>query len=107
MILAVRTRPGRAEIGVALGVGAVYLLMFLRISIPEENTHVIEYSLLAVLIYEALLERATQGGRVPRPEILAITITALLGLLDEGNPRRSSRAASSTGSTSPSTPSLA
>jgi hypothetical protein len=33
--LALKTKPGRVEIGIALGVAAVYLLVFLRMAIPE------------------------------------------------------------------------
>ena len=66
-MLALRTRPGGAEIGVALGVAAVYLMVFLRMGIPEERTHLIEYRVVAVFICEALAERASQGRRVPYP----------------------------------------
>ncbi|MDH3498715.1 MAG: VanZ family protein [Acidimicrobiia bacterium] len=82
--LALKTRPGGAEIGVAFGVAAVYLMMFLRMAIPEERTHLIEYSVVAILIYEALMERASQGRRVPVPALLAILASALIGALDEG-----------------------
>lgn len=81
--LALKTRPGGAEIGIALGVAAVYLLVFLRMTIPEERSHLIEYSVVAVLIYEALTERASQGRRVPVPALLAVLATALVGVLDE------------------------
>ena len=47
-----KTRPRGAEIGVALGVAAVYLLVLARMAIPaEERTHLIEYGVVAVLIY--------------------------------------------------------
>ena len=57
---ALKTRPGGAEIAVALGVAAVYLLLFVRMAI-EERTHLIEYGVVAVFIYEALAERASHG----------------------------------------------
>lgn len=79
-----KRRPGGAEIGVALGGAAVYLLMFLRMTAsPEERTHLMEYTVVALLIYEALTERASNGRRVPVPALLAIGATALLGVLDE------------------------
>jgi hypothetical protein len=81
--LALKTRPGGAEIGIALGVAAAYLLVFVRMAIPEERTHLIEYGVVAVFIYEALTERASQGCRVPVPALLAIVATALVGVLDE------------------------
>ena len=81
--LGLKTRPGGAEIGIALGVAAAYLLVFLRMGIPEERSHLIEYGVVAVFIHEALTERASQGRRVPFPALLAILVTALLGVLDE------------------------
>ena len=78
-----KARPGGAEIAVALGVTAAYLMVFLRMAILEERTHLIEYGVLGVFIYAALAERASQGRRVPLPPLLAILATATLGLLDE------------------------
>ena len=78
-----KTRPGGAEIVVALGVTVAYLLVFTRMAIPTERSHLIEYGVLGVLIHEALVERASQGRRVPVPPLLAIVATAALGLLDE------------------------
>ena len=82
--LALRTRPGGAEIGIALGVAAVYLLLFLRMAVPEERSHLIEYSVVAALIYQALTERRANGRHVPAPAALAVAMTALLGWIDEG-----------------------
>lgn len=78
-----KTRPGGAEIGVMLGIAGVYLIAFLRMTIPEERSHLIEYTVVALFIYEALTERASQGRRVPVPALLAILATALVGVLDE------------------------
>ena len=50
----------------------------------EERTHLFEYGIVAVLIYQALGERAQNGRRVPVPAALALVVTALLGWLDEG-----------------------
>jgi len=79
-----KLRPRCAEVGVGLGITAVYLLVFVRISIPEERTHLIEYGVVAVLVYEALQERARHGRRVPVPPLLAVLATSLLGAVDEG-----------------------
>jgi VanZ family protein len=80
----VKRRPGRGEIGVALGVTAAYLMAWIRIQSPEERTHLFEYGLVAVLIHQALTERLRHGRRVPAPAALAVAVTALLGWLDEG-----------------------
>ncbi len=77
-----RARPGGAEIAVASGVAAAYLLVFVRMAIPE-RTHLVEYGVVAVFIHEALTERASQGRRVPVPALLAVLATALIGVLDE------------------------
>jgi hypothetical protein len=78
-----RTRPGGYEIATWLGIAGVYLLVFLRMNIPEERSHLIEYSVVAIFILEALRERVKQGGNVYRPPLLAIALTTLIGLLDE------------------------
>lgn len=80
----VKVRPGGAELAVALGVAAAYLLVFVRMEAsPEERTHLVEYGVVGVFIYEALAERASQGRYVPVPPLIAIAVTAALGLLDE------------------------
>ena len=80
----VKVRLGGAEVAVALGVTAVYLLLFVRMeATPEERTHLIEYGVVGVFIYEALAERASHGRRIPLPPLLAVISTAALGLLDE------------------------
>jgi hypothetical protein len=78
-----KMRPRGFEIGVGLGAAAVYLMVFSRLGIPE-RTHLFEYGVLALFMYEALTERAGNGRRVPIPALLAIGATALIGALDEG-----------------------
>lgn len=75
--------PSGMEIAVVLGIVAAYTLVFIRMSIPTERSHLIEYGVVAIFIYEALLERAKQGRNVPVPAILAIIATALIGVVDE------------------------
>ena len=77
-----KARPRGLEIGVGLGIAAVYLMWFLRLTIPERS-HLIEYSVVAVFVCEALSERASQGRRVPFPALLAIIGTTLVGAIDE------------------------
>ena len=80
----VNVRIGRIEIAVALGIVAAYLMVFTRMAILEERTHLIEYGVLGVFIHEALAERVRQGQRVPLPPLLAVLATATLGVIDEG-----------------------
>ncbi len=81
--LARRMRPGGTEIGVALGVVATYLLVFVRMTSPVERSHLIEYGVVALFVHEALKERSDRGRRVPSPAWLAIAATALVGAVDE------------------------
>ena len=83
VVLGILTRPGGVGITVAIGLVAVYLLVFLRIGVLEERSHLIEYGVLGVFVYAALAERARQGRRVPMPAVLAIAGTSAVGLLDE------------------------
>ncbi|UCD23722.1 MAG: VanZ family protein [Gemmatimonadota bacterium] len=80
----VKTRPGWREIGVGIGVTFVFLVALARIPFPEERTHLIEYAVVAALIYQALVERRRNGRRVPAPDALTVAFTTSLGLLDEG-----------------------
>ncbi len=79
-----KVRPGGAEIAVALGVAAAYLLILVRMSVPTERSHLVEYGVVAVFIHEALRERKRQGRRVPVPALLAIVAASLVGAVDEG-----------------------
>jgi hypothetical protein len=80
----VKKRPGWPEIGVAFGIGLAYWMTFLRMDNPAERTHLIEYGVVAALLHQALLERERNGRPVPMPAALTVTVTALLGLIDEG-----------------------
>ena len=79
-----KVRPGGAEVAVALGVAAAYLLILVRMSVPTERSHLVEYGVVAVFIHEALTERKRQGRRVPVPALLAIAAASLVGAVDEG-----------------------
>lgn len=85
VVQGLKRRPGAVEIVIVLGVAAVYLMLAVRLTAsPEERTHLFEYGVVALLIYEALTERASNGRRVPARALLAIGATALLGAIDEG-----------------------
>jgi len=90
MVLAIivsvlKRRPGRIEIWVTLGITSVYGMLMLRLFLsPEERTHLFEYGLVGVLVFQALMERLNNGRQVRAPAIIAIVVTALIGWLDEG-----------------------
>ena len=88
VVQGVWARPGRLEIAVAMGIAAVYLLVFLRIAVLEERSHLIEYGVLGVFVYAALAERTSQGRRLPLPP----SVLADPGHGGAGPPRRVSPA---------------
>lgn len=79
-----KTRPGRLEVGAGLGVAAIYLTTIVRMPVPEARSHLFEYGLVAMLIYQALTERQRNGRRVLMPPLLALVAATALGWLDEG-----------------------
>ena len=83
VIQGLKKRRSRIEIGVMLGIFGVYLLMFGRMAGPEERSHMIEYSVVAIFILEALRERARNGRRVRLLPLFAILATILIGTIDE------------------------
>lgn len=81
---ALKRRPGRHEIWVTIGVVAVYGMILVRMGVdPVERTHLFEFGIVAVLIYEALIERR-RSRPVPAPAVLAVLVTTVLGWIDEG-----------------------
>ena len=84
LVLGLRRRPGGLEIGVALGVATAYYMVLVRMALPEERTHLIEYGVVALLIHEALKERARGSRHVPVPAVLAVVAAAVVGAIDEG-----------------------
>lgn len=79
-----KKRPSGAELGVAIGIVATYLFVFVRMASPFERSHIVEYGIVSILVLEALQERRSQGRRVPIPPLLAIAVTSLVGAIDEG-----------------------
>lgn len=81
LIHALKTKPDKFEVAVWVGITAVYIMFILRLGLPERS-HLIEYSVLAILIHKALKERINSEG-IMKPALLALIITFLIGVLDE------------------------
>ena len=78
-----RGHGGRSQTFVALGISAVYVLLFTRLTSPVERSHLIEYGVVALLIYGALIERRRNGRPVTVPALLAVGAASVVGLIDE------------------------
>lgn len=79
----IKKRPSGTEIMIALGIIAIYVLVFVRLTAGTERSHLMEYSVVAIFILEALKERKSQGRKVKYPALFAIGITILIGIIDE------------------------
>lgn len=74
----------RLEYWIYAGVIAVCGMALLRMDLTvAERSHMFEYGLLSILIYQALRERRSNGVRVKVPALTAILVSGTVGLLDE------------------------
>lgn len=74
----------RLEYWIYAGIIAVYGMALLRMDITtSERSHMFEYGLLSILIYEALIERKLNGVNVKIPVLTSIFGTGTIGLFDE------------------------
>ena len=76
------SKPKVVELILIFGIVTVYILLFLRLGLPERS-HLIEYSTLSLTIHQALLERQKQGKKIPYVHISALILTCSVGLIDE------------------------
>ena len=75
-------RPGRTELAIWSGLVAVYLLLILRLGVPE-RTHLMEYSVLAVFVHMALSERQKDKTRFLLVGLMAFVLVFSIGVMDE------------------------
>lgn len=80
---ALKLRVGTWEVAVLLGIGAAYALLFVRMELPEERTHILEYGLVALFVFEALQERSHNLGKPRAVAVMAVVIAASFGAIDE------------------------
>ena len=79
---AVKSKPDKFELSVTIGLVGVYSFFVLRLGMPERS-HLLEYSVLAILVHKALQERAGNPRSVWKPALLAILISFSIGVFDE------------------------
>ena len=79
LVQGLRERSRGVEVGFALGVVAIAIIGCARRISAAERSHLIEYTVLALIEKEALLERRDQVRRVPVPAVLAIVGTVTPG----------------------------
>lgn len=76
--------PDRWQLwAVRLGLAAVFVMFFLRLSLAERS-HVIEYSVLAFCLHQALKINPIIANRLRYPWILSLFLTIAIAGLDEG-----------------------
>jgi len=84
IISGLKNSRNRLENWAYAGMIAVYGMALLRMDITtSERSHMFEYGLLSVLIYEALVERKLNGVNVKFPVMTSILGAGTIGLLDE------------------------
>lgn len=82
LVHAIKTKPTGIELTIILGLVAVYTMFVLRLGMPERS-HLMEYSVLAIFIQKAIIERIRQGKQIPMPALITFSFTFLIGVLDE------------------------
>lgn len=82
LIHAIKTKPSKTEITFILGIIAVYIMFTLRLGMPERS-HLMEYSVLAIFVHQAINERLRNGKQIPVPALISFILTFLIGVIDE------------------------
>jgi uncharacterized membrane protein len=77
-----KVRPGKTELITWIGLAAVYIMFLFRLGAPERS-HLIEYSVLAIFIHRALVERFGKGTCTLMVALLSFVITLIIGVIDE------------------------
>jgi hypothetical protein len=83
-LLARGVRFRRIELGVILGVLAVFLIVLVRLNMAAERSHLFEYSFLAALLFEAIRERNRRDYPMMRLAGTALLVAVACGCVDEG-----------------------
>ncbi|WP_420319202.1 VanZ family protein [Ekhidna sp.] len=82
LVNGIRNKPNTYEWLIWIGLAAVYMMLFLRLGIPERS-HLIEYSVLAIFIHNALIERMGLEKQHGKLALFAFLCTFSVGVIDE------------------------
>jgi hypothetical protein len=77
-------QPRGIEVFITLGIVAVVLFLFSRLWSSIERSHLLEFGVLSVFTYEALVERWRGLRSVAAAALAAILMTSVIGVMDEG-----------------------
>ena len=77
-----KVRLSKAEISTGLGLVAVFIMFIFRLE-AAERSHIIEYSVLAIFIYKAIVERLNPVNHFLKPGLFAFLATFVVGVVDE------------------------
>lgn len=75
-------KPSKYEYAILFGIMAVYVMFFVRLGAPERS-HLIEYSVLAILLHKAFKERFRLENKIIKPALYSLCVGILMGALDE------------------------
>lgn len=75
-------KPSKTEYAILIGIIAVYIMFFFRLGAPERS-HLIEYSVLAILLHKAFSERFKAENKISKPAFFSLFLGISLGAVDE------------------------
>src|SRR5437867_3263587 len=78
-----RERPRPLELALLLVLGGVYAAMIRHLPVLQERIHLIEYGLVAALVWSALRQRWGNGSGWRQPALGALLLTTAAGWGDE------------------------
>jgi hypothetical protein len=85
MVISIHAIFGKAtkiEIAALIGIITIYFMLFLRLGLAERS-HLIEYSILAIIIHKALITRKENLKLKQSAAVLGVVLTLLISILDE------------------------
>ena len=82
LLFVFKFKPNRVELSLIVGIIAVYSMLTMRLGLAERS-HLIEYSVLAIAIHSAILERRRGGKNITWPALISLSLTIGIGIVDE------------------------